>query len=87
MALVHNGSRAVTVSGDDLAVVWDLQVGGHPLFKTHCWCAAWRLLLSVGGLPLKGANIALTGRKGLTSAWRCVPHQCVASDILKQSLG
>ena len=29
VALVHNGSRAVTVSGDDLAVVWDLEVRGH----------------------------------------------------------
>ena len=27
MALLPNASRAVTVSGDDLAVVWDLQEG------------------------------------------------------------
>lgn len=33
VALVHNGSRAVTVSGDDLAVVWDLQVKGHPCLE------------------------------------------------------
>ena len=75
MALVHNGSRAVTVSGDDLAVVWDLQVRVPHVWNALHWCAVWRLLLSVGGLPLKRANMAQASNKEEPKL-RCVALPC-----------